>query len=833
MPNNFLSRLLPALIACLLLPLPARAQWVQSRRANGIAYFLLGIPSRIERLNTTNGEWLPPIVLPTANGPATTMAADADTLYVAYGKSVKRYNLEGGAEVPMVEAEEPIQDIFTDGDLVLLHHSTDTLTTLRKSDNTRIDHFGYVGYGSVGASIAPNANRIFGRTGRYTSPSGMTYVQYKDDGTFAANGNSLYYGSSPFATRTWVFPGQTKVVDDAGTVASAGNLLYLGSLGDGITDLDFYGTDIPIVLRGSRLQAYTSTLLPAGSCSLPTSPQAIYVAGKNVLAFTAAPNKPHGIRVDVIPLANLEPPEPNQPIDPRGLAFTPESSFVDRNGIVFLLSKVHQNLFRWDSSSQAFLSNIPLLDSPDFVAYSASNHTVYTAYTSGLIRQINLGSSNLQETPFALLPKRPVGLATADSYVFAAGYGDREGTQYTYDSNGVLADSQRWDYDVPEYIWSPVRQKMYMLRAPEDLRWEEINANGKAYPTPPGTIGGTLAVSLFGNNLGYLHPTRVAPDGSVVVLGSGAIHDATTLERLPSSLANRVGDMAWLNGGLCTIRSIGEAVHLQRWAPPNYWQDQGRQLPGQAHRLMALDDRRLVAITLVNGVPSLNVLDANFNIVAPATLAPPEQLSAIVDSASHISLSWRDGSGEESYVIESRSGGNGWGPIGTVTADITAFADVHGYPGGQYSYRIVARNGAQVSPPSAELVVTLAPPPPVVPFVISNPTSSTAIALYWIGVEGAAKYVVERKLAPQEWGVAATVPGNVTYLTDPGLIADTAYAYRVKAVNSEATEGAYSPTTLSLTWSQLEEWLSVMNAGRSPSPCPLPLGEGTAGDAHD
>jgi hypothetical protein len=641
--------LVTGLAAVLLHPMNAPAQWVQSTRMGNIAYFLFGTSPRIERFSTTDSQWLPAIILPTVYGPATAMSVDADTLYVAYGQSAKRYSLGGSNETHLVNTAESIQSIFTDGNLILLNHSISAyarLTSINKSNNALIAQFDNYIDSVSGASIAPGINKIFGRSVGI-SPSDITYVGYNDDGTFSGGGDSPHHGDYPGALRTWVFPNQTKVVDDSGTVYSTGNLTYLNSFGGAFTDLDFYGVDIPIVLRGSQLQSYTSSLLPVGSYTFPVTPRNIYVAGSNVLAFTWDVGQPNGIRLDTVPLSNLNPPTPGQPINPQGLAFTPDASFIDRNGVLFLFSKAQQSLFRWDCSNQMYLSTIPLLGSPSYIAYSASNHAVYSAYSSGLIRRMALDSTNAAEVPFADLPSAPSGLATADTYVFAMDGSGAWGTHYTFDDAGRLVDSVDWNYYSTEFIWCSVRQKMYFFRddtSPNDLLWEQINANGVAYPgQPPGGIGSYLDSPLH-DSTGFVHPIRVSPDGTVVVLGSGMIHDATTLARLGTALGNSITDAAWADGQLRTLRLISGVSQLQQWTQPNYGLGSVRQLPGSPVRLLELGPDRLVAICLMNGIPSFYVLDGSFNIIAPNTLAAPLAVAANIVSPSQVNLSWVDAS---------------------------------------------------------------------------------------------------------------------------------------------------------------------------------------------
>jgi len=663
---------LVSFVTLLFCTVAAQAQWVQSLQSGGLAYFLFGTSPRIERLSLSNSQWLPPITLPTLYGPATALAVDSDTLYVAYGQTVKRYSLSGSNEVHMANVAESVQGIFVDGDVIFLNRSVSLyarFTSMSKSSNAVISTFENYVYAASGASIAPSLNKIFGRS-LGISPADITYVTYNDDGTFVSGGDSPYHGAYPDANKTWMFPGQNRVVDDSGIVYSTSDLTYSGSFAGTITDLAFYGSDIPIVLRGSNLVAYSSAFLPTGSYNLPVSPKTIYVAGTNVLAFTWDVAQSNSIRKDVIPLAFLNPPTPGQPVDPFALAFTPDATLLDKNGVLYLCSKSLQSVFRWNTSNQLYMPTIPLVGSPSYFAYSATNHSIYLAYSTGLIRKIDLNATNLQEVPFATLPSPPMGLSTADAYVYAVDASGAWDTHYTFGPDGQLADSVDWNYYSTEYIWNTVRQKMYFFRddtSPNDLLWEEVNANGITYSNqPPGGLGGMMDSPLH-DSAGFVHPICVSPDGTVVVLGSGVIHDATTLARLALTLGNSISDAAWVNGQLRTIRSLTTTVELQQWTQPNYGLGSSRQLPGFAVRLFALGSDKLLALTLQSGVPTFYVMDGNFNIIAPPVLAAPDNVAATIVSTSRVDLRWRDASGEESYSVQRKIGPAGtWSVIGTV-----------------------------------------------------------------------------------------------------------------------------------------------------------------------
>jgi len=68
--------------------------------------------------------------------------------------------------------------------------------------------------------------------------------------------------------------------------------------------------------------------------------------------------------------------------------------------------------------------------------------------------------------------------------------------------------------------------------------------------------------------------------------------------------------------------------------------------------------------------------------------------------------------------------------------------------------------------------------------------------------------VIERRQGASSWIALATQPASRNYFTDDTVLSGTAYSYRVRAVNAGGVS-AYSPTTTSVTWTQIEEWLLI------------------------
>src|SRR5262249_24894758 len=153
------------------------------------------------------------------------------------------------------------------GNLLFVAYGGGHFISINKTTNTVIDEFQNTQL-VICPSIATDVNRIFVRT-QDVSPADIRYVSYDDAGKFVGNGHSQYSGSFPDATKTWVFPGGVRVLDNAGIVYATDSLSQLNSFAGPISDIGFYGTNIPIVLSGSAVTAYSAGILPTGSVTLP------------------------------------------------------------------------------------------------------------------------------------------------------------------------------------------------------------------------------------------------------------------------------------------------------------------------------------------------------------------------------------------------------------------------------------------------------------------------------------------------------------------------------------------------------------------------------------
>lgn len=773
--------LLLAFLLYVLFPAGAKADWISSVKSDGVAYFFYDYPARTDRYDLTDGQWLSSISLPSIRGVVTCAHADKDGIYVGYGRSIYRYSLDGLEEAHLLNVDSEVDEIFSNESFVYVVYGS-KIVSFSKSDNgmASTSTIGY--YRGKGFSILGSGKRAF-----FVGSSNIYFLTLNEDGTFGQSKASSHHGDYSVGTRTWVFPDDTKVLDDSGTVYRADDLKFSNSLGGKFDQIDFYGQDTAVVLRDNELIKYNEALLPSGKVTLSFSPKDIWVSGEQVFCFSPDAEQANGVRVDEIQISELTPPVSGEPLDPKGLAYTPDATFLDKDGILYLFDGSNRSLFRWDPVSQDYQATIPLIGEAKFAAYSSDNHSLYLAYESGLIRSIDLDADSLEERPFAILPQKPLGLAVAGQYIFAVDSSGAWNSHYTFEPDGTLIDSVDWNYVSKEFIWNSANQKMYYFssHSPRDLVWEEINADGVTYADEvPGGIGAKKD-SPYHSSSGFSHPIRVEPNGSVVVLGSGVIHDAKTLVRLTSSLGNSVSDIAWLDGDIHTTRTLGTNTQYQAWSNQRLSLSKVREVPGTAHRLLAYGNDQLLGISLSSdGVPVFYLLNENFEIVPPASLATPDLRPPVVSSSSSAKLTWSDVSGEESFVVERRIGENGiWVEIGTTKAGITNFTDDSLSIGTDYFYRVKAVNGTLVSAKST--IQKLFFGVPSTPLnVQATALSASAIKVTWGDVANETAYSLERrKGASGTWVKVVDLLSDTTSYLDKDLTFGTEYRYRVRATN--------------------------------------------------
>ena len=570
--------------------------------------FAFSGPDRLERYDLTTRAWLTPIPM---SSPATSLWIDDSGIYAAESRDLIRWNLDGSNRSIFFTNPSPLTGLFAVGDVLAAFGSG--YTTLDKSSGTVLASFS-TGYSPSGISVDPFLNRAFSRS-LDVSPADIQFLDVGPDGKLIRSINSPYHGDYPSANRTFVFPRGGRVADDSGAVYSTDGLVYLKSLGAAFKDLAFRGSDIPIVLRGNRLSALTSTLTEAGSFTLSSANGTrVAVHGSDAIVFHVDGANPRGLSIQSVPLTSLNAPLPDQPINPNGLAFSVDDAFADKNGDLLLLNKANLSVFRWSTSLKAYNTSLPLNGAPATAAYSPLSHTLFTAYGSNTIRQLDFSQPTPAEAPFASFTWAPRSLAVAGEFLFVSA----DGTVRILSASGsTVSAPSSFTYTGAENAWDPVRRRIYHFRdgtSPNDLHFDNLSLSGAI------TGGGE---SPYHGDISTVAPIRVSTDGDFIALGSGEIFNATGLTRA-IKLPVTISDMTWKGRTLFSIESESSSVtRLQRWS--SSWQrDKAVALGGTPVRIFSLPSAGFAVITLHStGVPRFHLLDENLNYTYDSIPTPP------------------------------------------------------------------------------------------------------------------------------------------------------------------------------------------------------------------
>lgn len=229
-------------------------------------------------------------------------------------------------------------------------------------------------------------------------------------------------------------------------------------------------------------------------------------------------------------------------------------------------------------------------------------------------------------------------------------------------------------------------------------------------------------------------------------------------------------------------------------------------------------------VSAINSVGTSAVSNTASAITGTIITVPqaPTGLVASAISSSQINLSWsapsnNGGSAITGYKIEqSTNSGSTWSAIVSNTGStVTTYSNVGLAASTSYTYRISAINSIGTSVPSGTVSATTSstttvptvPQPPI--GLAANVVSSSQINLSWTtpsnnGGSAITGYKIDRSInGGSSWGTLVSNTGSTaTTYSNTALIANTAYAYRVSAINSvgtSAVSNTASGTTLTVS----------------------------------
>lgn len=168
----------------------------------------------------------------------------------------------------------------------------------------------------------------------------------------------------------------------------------------------------------------------------------------------------------------------------------------------------------------------------------------------------------------------------------------------------------------------------------------------------------------------------------------------------------------------------------------------------------------------------------------------PTNLRADASVPTQISLSWTDHSTNETgFKIERSVGTSGiWSQIASVGTNVTTYTDTGLTTARTYHYRVRATNPAGDSAYTPVVsATTLAYMTPAAPStLVAIPTGLTDLALVWAdNSHNETAFEVDRSPAGANlWGPVAITKPDISYHADLRLTVNTAYDYRVRAVNT-------------------------------------------------
>lgn len=164
----------------------------------------------------------------------------------------------------------------------------------------------------------------------------------------------------------------------------------------------------------------------------------------------------------------------------------------------------------------------------------------------------------------------------------------------------------------------------------------------------------------------------------------------------------------------------------------------------------------------------------------------PSNFVATAQSQSSIRLTWQDNStNETSFRLSRSTDGSTFTTLVVVGANVTNYTDQGLSTNTQYFYRLVATNlGGDSTAVDANAFTH--PNPPTAPTGLqAQALSQTSIRLTWTDAASTETgFRIERRTASSQFAAVGTAAQNATMFVDTnGLVADTAYTYRIAAVN--------------------------------------------------
>ncbi len=227
----------------------------------------------------------------------------------------------------------------------------------------------------------------------------------------------------------------------------------------------------------------------------------------------------------------------------------PTKVLADGRGMVYLLDAQAARVYRWSASSASFLTPL-VVGQPDLAGVrqgprvfglSPDGRRLYFGYDNGLVSWMD--SAGGAERQFANVASAVGGLVAAGNFVLVQDASGAWDTHTVFDTNGVLRDSQDWNYYSTHYLWAPAQNRVYFYRSsqsPNDLHYEELDPVS-------GKIASKGETPYHGEHSFY-GAMALSPNGARIALGQGLVLSTSDL-RVLKDLKESWLDVQWLLDG--------------------------------------------------------------------------------------------------------------------------------------------------------------------------------------------------------------------------------------------------------------------------------------------
>ena len=741
----------------------------------------------MDRYDMATSTWQPSVLLPDKEEALSAAHADEDGLYLAYGSSIYRYDLDGSNETFILNQPTTIGRIFSNANVGIviakIPSSDGQATTFLKSNNSLVATTNLQRFDVESAS---DVTYVAGKK-MLVLKRGTTYrrLEIDGDGIFGnilglnleGPGGGFGGGGRADSEKFFFYPSGLRFLDETGRVFLEGFPgTFTEVLKAGVTprDVVFRGSRAAIVLNGNLLLGLRSNLQESGRKELPFQAERIFLFGDVV--FTFGTDESGELIADQTTLAEIGDPQPDEPVELAGSRFEPDFVSVDRNGIVNILSNQYGTVFRWDPESQRSLPSINFVGRAIFHAFVSSQNRLYLGFNNGTVDYLNFSSLEPRQTNFLSDLERLEFLGDAGNNLLVK---ESFSTTRLYRANGTVAASGSTLFDSfgpnQTSVWDAPANRMFgtSVFGISSIVRSGSNLSG-------GTNSNTSPRVYF--------PLLITPNRSGILVESGAVLDLTTLVPLPGSLGNAINDATSLGGDVISIREILGLSQIQKWEGANLQPGTVKQLPGTPISIDRVDASSLIALTLgEDGVPSFYLLNNNLGVVAPDSLSAPGRVKAGAASSMAAEIFWLDVSGEEGYRIERREGSEGeFIEVGSVGTSVTSFVDPGLEAMGKtFEYRVIAVNGDLESAPSEVGAVEFVLPGEVAVLEATEITENS-VTIAWSAVSGVTSYELQafRINNPNNITTPDPQPGpGANSFVFSNLSLEDDYRFRVRGVN--------------------------------------------------